>query len=87
MLLTTFLVTPLVNPIIVIKDPFTYTFKPVIRAADSSLMAGHIKLVKSLLSCEGVSKVKFFFVLKNFWTWSVIKHHVFANVSVLLILG
>jgi len=41
-----------------INDEITWilNFSPCIRAADSSLMAGHIKLVKSLLSCEGVSK-------------------------------
>ena len=42
-----------------INDEITWmlNFSPCSRIADSALMAGHIKLVKSLLSCEGVSKV------------------------------
>ena len=41
-----------------VEDEVTYlfNFSPCNRVADSALLAGHIKLVKSLLSCEGVNK-------------------------------
>ena len=46
-----------------IHDEVTWilNFSPCISPGnDSALMAGHIKLVKSLLSCEGISKVMVF---------------------------